>query len=66
MESMRLNPHSTIFSDSDKPKFPFDDLIADYKSEIDECPSCGKSLSEHTRKERIRCALARVQGVPHH
>lgn len=38
----------------------------DYEDEIDECPTCGKSLAEHTRKERIKCALKRVEGVPHY
>lgn len=38
----------------------------DYESEIDECPSCSGSLIEHTQKQRIECALKRLQGVPHH
>ena len=30
-----------------------------------ECPNCNEPLSEHTQRERVRCALERIGGVPH-
>lgn len=63
---------SPDFFNNQKPKFPFDDkAIGDfnYEDEIDDqddaCPSCNKSLSEHTQQQRIKCALERIGGIPH-
>jgi len=55
----------SFFNDK-KPNFPFDDKpIGDYESEInDECPNCGKPLSEHTWKQKRKCALDRISGIP--
>ena len=37
-----------------------DDDIDEYD---DSCPNCNNSLSNHTRNEKIQCALARIRGV---
>lgn len=29
----------------------------------DSCPNCNNSLSNHTRNEKIQCALARIRGA---
>lgn len=69
---MKMSKPDHFFSDKDPiPKLPHDDRpipIGDYEyeDEIDECPSCGDSLIEHTQKQRVNCALKRLQGVPHH
>lgn len=37
-----------------------DDGLDDYD---DSCPNCNNSLSNHTREEKIQCALARIRGA---
>jgi len=56
----------SIFTDSEKPKFCFDDFRYDNEIDYDDsCPSCNRSLSEHTQNERIQCALDRIGRIPH-
>jgi hypothetical protein len=64
-------PNSFFSNEFSVPKLPHDDRPIpvgdfDYEDEVDECPSCGKSLSEHTQRQRINCALKRLEGVTHH
>ncbi len=68
-----MNPNH-VFSDSDLipnvnpkdkpnqksiPQNPDDDLD-DYDNS---CPNCNNSLSNHTKNEKIQCALDRIRGI---
>lgn len=37
-----------------------DDGLDEYD---DSCPNCNNSLSNHTRNEKIQCALSRIRGA---
>jgi len=53
--------------DSFSPKLPHDDGFR-YESDSyydDSCPNCNESLADHTDKQRIKCALERLGGIPH-
>ena len=68
-----MNPNH-IFSNSDlipninpknkqNPKPIPQDQDEDMDDLDDSCPNCNNLLSEHTRNEKIQCALARIRGV---
>ena len=62
---MMNNRFPSIFKANSVPKFPFDDDFQEDEVEfddIDNCPNCDKPLSEHSQRERIRCALERIGG----
>ena len=59
---------SPDFFINQKPNFPFDDKpICDYDQDQpdDECPNCGKPLSEHKWTQIRKCALERIGGIHH-
>jgi len=66
---MNPNRFPSIFKANSVPKFPFDEDFRGF-DDIDEdendCPNCKKPLSEHSPRERIRCALERIGGIPHY
>lgn len=64
---MSNKPPADIFTKSDKPNLPHDDT---YRYENDSyydasCPNCNESLADHTDKQRIKCALECLGGIPH-
>jgi len=58
----------SIFKANSVPKFPFDDDFQEDEDEFEEiviCPNCNEPLSDHSPRERIKCALDRIGGVKH-
>ena len=59
--------NSPLDFSNNQPKFPFDEDFR-YENDLDyddSCPNCNRSLSEHTRKEKIQCIFERIGGIPY-
>ena len=62
---MRNDRFPSIFKANSEPKFPFDEDFQEDEPEFDDkCPNCNNPLSDHTDRQRIRCALDRIGGIP--
>jgi hypothetical protein len=52
-----------IPKDKPNPKPIPQDKDEDLDEYDDSCPNCNNSLSNHTRNEKIQCALSRIRGA---